>query len=170
MFSKLIKIISAASLFLVLGSFVFATPVTEARTAQECTANGGTVVTNANGGASCSTGTAGAGNAKNIPGSTVLCGSGGCPIVGNTGASALASRDGIVGLIIKVAQFLSFISVGVAVLVIVYGGYLYLNPTDAKGAEKGKTTLVNAAIGLAIALTAATIVTIVSGLLTGSYF
>lgn len=172
MFSKLIKIISAASLFLVLGVAMTVTPTAYAQTVGQPCGTGGTFQLNqatntiqcANGGGA--TGTAGA---RVLPGASDLCGSGGCPITG-TNTTPITNQQQIIALIIRVARFLSYISVGVAVVVIIYGGYLYLNPADAKGAETGQKVLVNAAIGLAIAITAVTIVTILSGILTGSYF
>ena len=76
----------------------------------------------------------------------------------------------IVSIILQIAQFLTYIAVALAVLVIVYGGYLYMNPTGKDGDAAGKKVLVNASIGLVIAITAVTIVTVVKGLVTGTYF
>jgi Type IV secretion system pilin len=164
MFSKLIKIISAASLFLVLGVAMTVSPTVSAFTAAECAAQG--LGVNAAGQCGPVTGTgATTGTLPKVPSAQTIC-SGNCPIT-NT---APTSAPQIVTLIISIARFLSYIAVGVAVIVIIYGGYLYLNPADAKGAETGQKVLVQAAIGLAIALTAVTIVTILSQILTGSYF
>jgi Type IV secretion system pilin len=166
MFSKLIKIISAASLFLVLGVAMTVSPTVNAFTAAECAAQGLGV----NVAGQCGVPNTGAGTngPVKVPGATELCG-GSCPITG-ANSTPINSQQGVVALLIRVARFLSYISVGIAVLVIIYGGYLYLNPADSKGAETGQKVLVNAAIGLAIAITAVTIVTILSGILTGSYF
>ncbi len=162
MFSKLIKIISAASLFLVLGVAMTCTigvsatgncPGTETQTAPTTCSGGSTPTT--------TTTTVGA----RVPSAQQLC-SGPCPIT----STAPTSAPAIVSLIISIARFLSYISVGIAVIVIIYGGYMYLNPTDPKGAEQGSRILTQAAIGLAVALTAVTIVTILSQILTGSYF
>jgi Type IV secretion system pilin len=164
MFSKLIKIISTASLFLVLGVAMTVSPTVNAFTAAECAAQGLGV----NAAGQCGVPTTGTGTGTNlpkVPSAQTIC-SGNCPITNTAPTSAPA----IVTLIISIARFLSYIAVGIAVIVIIYGGYLYLNPTDAKGAEAGQRVLVQAAIGLAIALTAVTIVTILSQVLTGSYF
>jgi Type IV secretion system pilin len=173
MFSKLIKIISAASLFLVLGVAMTVSVGVSAQTQAQidaCRAQGlGTNAAGQCGTPTTGSGTTGTTNSRDLPGAAVLCGSGGCPITG-TNTTPITNQQQIIALIIRVARFLSYISVGVAVVVIIYGGYLYLNPADAKGAETGQKVLVNAAIGLAIAITAVTIVTILSGILTGSYF
>jgi Type IV secretion system pilin len=170
MFSKLIKIISAASLFLVLGVAMTVSPTAYAQTVgQPCSAGGvaGVYATTNSGTIGCNTGTAGGGKGL-VPGANVICASTGgvCPITNSVPKDSAS----IVVLLISIARFLSYISVGIAVIVIIYGGFLYLNPTDAKGAETGQRVLTQAAIGLAIALTAVTIVTIISQLLTGSWF
>jgi Type IV secretion system pilin len=169
MFSKLIKIISAASLFLVLGVAMTATLTVSAATGDACANGAGTI--NASG--QCvanNTATANGTGSGLVPPSTVICAANGgkCPITSN--AAALTNQQGITALILSIARFLSYISVAIAVLVIIYGGYLYLNPTDSKGAETGQKVLVNAAIGLAVSITAVTIVSILSNILTGSYF
>ena len=171
MFSKLIKIISVASVFLTLGLAFVATPSVSAAVGDACVSGGvaGVIARTTAGGEGCNTGGSGRANGPvTVPGATELCG-GSCPVTG-ANSTPINSQRGVVDLLIRIARFLSYISVGVAVLVIIYGGYLYLNPADAKGAETGQKVLVNAAIGLAIAITAVTIVTILSGILTGSYF
>ncbi len=173
MFSKLIKIISVASVFLTLGAAFVATPSVSAATAAECVAQGFQGVNSAGVCGNNAPGAGGRGTPAGLPGAAILCANSGsaggansCPIT----STAPTSATDIVKLIISIARFLSYISVGIAVIVIIYGGFLYLNPTDAKGAETGQKVLVQAAIGLAIALTAVTIVTILSQILTGSYF
>jgi Type IV secretion system pilin len=167
MFSKLIKIISVASLFLVLGVAMTATPVVSAAVGDACASGAGTI--NASGQCVANNTNTGTGSGL-VPPSAVICSANGgrCPITNNS--AALTNQQGITALILSIARFLSYISVAIAVLVIIYGGYLYLNPTDSKGAETGQKVLVNAAIGLAVAITAVTIVSILSQILTGSYF
>ena len=146
MFSKIIKLATAASMFAVL-TFAGISPVTFAEDAP----------------------TSGLGvKPLGLPDVCISSNGGKCAIVCNF--KSLNTTQEIVGVILRIAQFLTAIAVALAVLAIVYGGFKYMNPTDAKGAESGKTILVNAAIGLAIAILAGTIVTLVKGAVSGSYF
>jgi Type IV secretion system pilin len=100
------------------------------------------------------------------------CPEGGCPGIGDPGAIFSGTDDPkttISKFILGVAQFLTFISVAVAVIFIVYGGYQWMNVSDPKGAEAGKSTVTNAAIGLAIAILAYTIVGLLAGGLQGNW-
>jgi hypothetical protein len=101
-----------------------------------------------------------------VPGSA-LCGKGNCNGISNV--NDLSGREGIVKALVGIAQFLTFIAAGVAVLFMVFGGYKYMSSNgDSERAESGKSTLVNASIGLAIAILAYTIVFILSQVLSGN--
>jgi Type IV secretion system pilin len=130
--------------------------------------------------ASCAGVTAG----RNTSGSTgasgltpALCGQGqvagaggvgACPLLGNTSAK-LASKDSVSAFIINIAKFFIYIASAIAVIFIVYGGYLYIaDGGDDKRAGTGKKILINALIGLAICILAITIVTFISGTLEGN--
>jgi Type IV secretion system pilin len=75
------------------------------------------------------------------------------------------ARNNIIAFIIDVSNFLVFISVGVAVVVVISGGYKMLtsNGNDEQF-KKGKQTLLYALIGMIVAILAGTIVVIVSGI------
>jgi Type IV secretion system pilin len=95
-------------------------------------------------------------------------GVGACPLLGNATAS-LASRDSVSSFIINIARFFIYIASAIAVIFIVYGGYLYIaDGGDDKRAGTGKKILINALIGLAICILAITIVTFISGTLEGN--
>jgi hypothetical protein len=104
--------------------------------------------------------------AQLVPGQSQLCPPGGCPITGT--GTVTATRSGVVGIIINVAQWLTFIGVGLSVLFMVWGGILYITATDGEGNEKGKKTLINAVIGLVVSIVAFTIVSVLSNLLQGN--
>jgi Type IV secretion system pilin len=74
-------------------------------------------------------------------------------------------RNAIIKFVIDLSNFLVYIAVGVAVLVIIIGGYKMLvsNGNDEQF-KKGKQTLVYAVIGLIAAILAGTIVVLVSGI------
>lgn len=76
-----------------------------------------------------------------------------------------SGKNSIVEFVIDVSNILVYIAVGVAVLVIIFGGYkmLFSNGNDEQF-KKGKQTLVYAVIGLLIAIVAGTIVVLVSGI------
>jgi type IV secretory pathway VirB2 component (pilin) len=73
--------------------------------------------------------------------------------------------NSIVKFVIDISNILVYIAVGVAVLVIIFAGYKMLasNGNDEQF-KKGKQTLVYAVIGLFVAIVAATIVVLVSGI------
>jgi Type IV secretion system pilin len=96
----------------------------------------------------------------------------GCPGISNPEAIFGGTDDPkqkIADFLLGVAKFLTFIAVSVAVIFMVWGGYQWMNVTDPKGAEAGKTTVTNAAIGLAVAILAYTIVALLAGGLTGNW-
>jgi hypothetical protein len=100
-----------------------------------------------------------------VPDRSKLCG-GSCPVTGENNVTA--SKSGVVGIIINVAQWLTFIGVGLSVLFMVWGGIRYITAGDGDGAEKGKKTLINAVIGLVVSIVAFTIVSVLSNLLQGN--
>ncbi len=70
--------------------------------------------------------------------------------------------DGPVALILNISRILTFISGAIAVLFIVYAGFLMVTSSGDKGRyEDGLKTLKNAIIGLIVAILAYTIVTLV---------
>ncbi len=79
-------------------------------------------------------------------------------------------ETGIVNILVNVAETLTFIAGGVAVLFLVYGGFLFIVDPGGSGAgaTKGKTIIFNALIGLVICVAAFTIVNILGGLVTST--
>jgi hypothetical protein len=104
-------------------------------------------------------------DAQSIPKRDVLCGAGGCPVTGDRDLST-ANQDTIAGFIISIAQFLTFIVGALAVLFLVYGGFLYVfNPGGGDdNVKKGQSIVRNALIGLILAIVAYTLVSLVGGL------
>jgi uncharacterized membrane protein len=103
-----------------------------------------------------------------IPTTDTLCKGGACPVIANP-TVANADQNTLAGYIIGVARFLTFIIGALAVLFLVYGGFLYVtDPGTGDGATKGKTIIINAVIGLIIAIVAYTIVGLVGSLLQGN--
>jgi hypothetical protein len=101
----------------------------------------------------------------------VLCGGDGnqCPVLGKA-ANAAPSKEGLSVLILLVARFITYIAGAIAVVVIVISGVQRMNISDADAAKNSTNNLTNAAIGLAIAILAYTIVGVLSVFLTGSFF
>ena len=79
---------------------------------------------------------------------------------------------GLLGFIFTIVQILIYIVGGIAVLFLVYGGFLFIVDPGGSGdgAEKGKKIIFNALIGLAIVLLATAIVQVVSGVVGGLTF
>ncbi len=74
------------------------------------------------------------------------------------------SKQGISGALIKIADYAIFILGGLAVLMIVYAGFLFV--TDGGSGERsgrGRKIIFNVIIGVIIALASYTIVSFVSG-------
>jgi hypothetical protein len=72
--------------------------------------------------------------------------------------------------ILSIARFITYIAGAIAVVVIVISGVQRMNISDADAAKNSTNNLTNAAIGLAIAILAYTIVGVLSVFLTGSFF
>lgn len=91
---------------------------------------------------------------------------GDCPVFKNAGTVGgnLADRGTIAGIILNFARFFIFIAAAIAVLFIVYGGYLYIaDGGDEKRSATGKKVLINAIIGLAVCILSITIVQFIGG-------
>lgn len=103
-----------------------------------------------------------------VPTADQLC-QGTCPLVANPDEFAGNGdlRETITALLLTVAQFLTYIAVAVAIIFIIYGGYQWMNVNNPESAATGQKTVTNAAIGLAIAILAATVVSLLSSFLQG---
>ena len=103
-----------------------------------------------------------------IPSNAQLCGTSGCPLVSDP-TQVKGDQNRLAGFIIGIARFLTFVGAAVATLALVYGGILYVTDNgDGKGAEKGKTILINSVIGLVVVIVAYTIVGVVGNLVQGN--
>ncbi len=103
-----------------------------------------------------------------LPSRSELCGSN-CPVTGSaTGSQFLGtngSQNNIATFILNIAKFLTYIAGAVAVLFLVYGGFLIIvDNGDEARSKKGKKILFNALYGLIITIIAYTIVNFISGL------
>lgn len=75
--------------------------------------------------------------------------------------------NGLSGIIIQIANIAIFVVAAIAVLMIVYAGFLFvIDGGSGERAGKGKKIVVNAIIGVIIAIASYTIVSLVSGLVT----
>ena len=104
---------------------------------------------------------------NDLPGREELCGDK-CPIIGANNVE-IENQSTLVTIIINIAQFLTFIAVGLAVLFMVWGGIRYITSngnTDTAGTAK--QILINATIGLIVSIVAATVVFVISGFVGGS--
>lgn len=97
-------------------------------------------------------------------------GGGGTGTVGSTNLPILkifTNTTGITGIIANVVNGLLVLAGAIAVIYLIYGGILY---TTAGGngdqATKGKTTIINAVIGIVIIFVAILLVNLVTGILT----
>ncbi len=94
-----------------------------------------------------------------------VCPSTGCPVTGDSDLSD-ADQGTIADFILGIASFVTFIVGALAVLFLVYGGFLFVvNPGgNDDNAKKGQTIVKNALIGLVLAIVAYTIVSLIGGL------
>jgi hypothetical protein len=81
-----------------------------------------------------------------------------------------ANAPGVASFILSIARFITYIAGAIAVIIIVISGIQRMNISDADAAKNSNNNLTNAAIGLAIAILAYTIVGVLSVFLTGSFF
>lgn len=89
-------------------------------------------------------------------------------VKGEFPASGKLTRSQTVGeLIINIIRILLTVTMAVAVLFIIIGGYQYITSAGSEErAGKGKKTLINAIIGLVLIIMAYAIVSVVNGTLT----
>lgn len=82
------------------------------------------------------------------------------------------AQEQVFNLILDVVQFLVYIVGAIAVLFLVYGGFLFIvDPGgNGDGATKGKTIIFNALIGLVVAIVATGIVQFVGSLAANNGF
>lgn len=79
-----------------------------------------------------------------------------CEIISPEAAGGIEAF--IVKIVLNVIQMAMVLVAYIAAFFIIYGGFLFItNGNDAAGVEKGRRTVLNAVIGLAIALSASTI-------------
>jgi Type IV secretion system pilin len=98
-----------------------------------------------------------------------VCPNNQCPVINNAANLKIADKTAVSNFILSIARFFTFIAAAIAVLFIVYGGYLYIaDGGDDKRAATGKKVLINALIGLAVAILAYTIVTFIGSTLEGN--
>jgi hypothetical protein len=91
-----------------------------------------------------------------------------CPIIGNP-SNIKASSEGIAGLILRVARWVTYILGAVAVLFLVYGGFLFVTDVgDGNRAGQGKKIFQSAVLGLILAIAAFAIVAVIGNLLQGN--
>ena len=104
------------------------------------------------------------------PAITELCNGSTCPGgINATDATALAGENGVLNLLLGIANFITFIAGGIAVIAMVIGGIYYITANgDEEKASKGKSILINASIGLAVTIVAYTIVFLISSALGNS--
>lgn len=76
-----------------------------------------------------------------------------------------SGADSVVLIITQVIKILLLIAGSVAILFIIIGGYQYLTSgANPEGAKKGKTTVVNALIGIIVIVLSYVLVTVVANL------
>jgi hypothetical protein len=98
-----------------------------------------------------------------LPSRQQLCPQGGCPVTGNS--DFRGGRNGVVGFIINIAQLLTFVLGAVAVLFLVWGGAIFITSNGDEGKIKNaRAIILNAVIGLVVAIVAYAVVQIVGGI------
>jgi hypothetical protein len=98
-----------------------------------------------------------------LPKSETLC-NGTCSVDVKNG-----NKESIVSVIISIAQYATYVIVAVSVLFLVYGGFLYVTDNGSgDSAKKGQKVLVNAIIGLVIAILAYTVVSVIGNIVAGT--
>lgn len=85
----------------------------------------------------------------------------------NYGLPDASNGGGVAGLINTIVLFILAIAGSIAVLFIIIGGFQYiLSGANEALAKRGRTTLVNAIIGLIIIILSYTVITVVSRVIT----
>jgi hypothetical protein len=86
-----------------------------------------------------------------------------CPVTGDS--DFRGGRNGVVGFIINIAQLLTFVLGAVAVLFLVWGGAIFITSNGDEGKIKNaRAIILNAVIGLVVAIVAYAVVQIVGGI------
>lgn len=88
--------------------------------------------------------------------------------LGTLSATGLPSNGGVSAsgtvnsLLVRVINILLFVTAGIAVLFVIVGGFWYITSAGSpEGSKKGKTTVVNAIIGLVIIVLSYVIINVV---------
>jgi len=85
------------------------------------------------------------------------------------GSGGLTSSQDLTGLIINIIRIMLFFAGAIAVVFVIIGGYFYMTAQgNEEQAEKGKKTLINAAIGIIVIILSYVIISVVVNLVTGS--
>ncbi len=88
------------------------------------------------------------------------------PVGGLSGAQTLTGPS---GLIYRVISLLLFIAGALAVFFVILGGYQYITAAgNEEQSEKGKTTLINAVIGVVVIIMSYVIINVVVNTVSGS--
>jgi hypothetical protein len=103
-----------------------------------------------------------------LPTNGVICGASNvnCAV---TNGTTVTGAEGVTTTLINIARIITYISGGLSVLFIVYGGVRYLTSGTEKDAGDARTIVQNAIIGLVITVIAYAIISIVTGLLSGQF-
>lgn len=87
-------------------------------------------------------------------------------LVGTSDYATGDSKDIVTNLAINLVNLLIFIGAAIAVLFIVFGGYKYITASgDDTKVKEGRSMVINALIGLAIAILSFTLVSFVSSII-----
>jgi ABC-type uncharacterized transport system permease subunit len=84
-----------------------------------------------------------------LPSGNVLCPVGGCRVIDPSNFNG--GVDGLVAIVITIAQYATFVIAALAVLFVIYGALLFLVGGE-KGHEKGRKVIVNAVIAVTISI------------------
>jgi Type IV secretion system pilin len=96
-----------------------------------------------------------------------ICTGAACAVTGGT--SFGGGAQGVVGFLLQVARLITYLVGAIAVIFLVYGGVKYLTAQNEDGAKGARTIILNAVIGLIVAIVAFSIVTIVTNLVGGQF-
>jgi hypothetical protein len=88
--------------------------------------------------------------------------------VGNINGANYQGADGVFTAVMKVVSYLVYAGVGLAVLFMIIGAYrMFMSNGNEGEAKKGRETIINALLGMLIAITSATIVAVVTAVVAG---
>jgi hypothetical protein len=94
------------------------------------------------------------------------CPESGCPAIDPKSLSNINGKEDIARFIIRIANLVTYVVVALAVLMIVYGGFLMI----IGQADTGWTIVKNCVLGVIVAILAYTIVNIIGQVLQGNIF